>query len=456
MDAETSRGLVFSVHFGKFYLVDAERCFDRHRGSISCADIEAAVVNGKKNFKIGMERPEFDSFSLPDDRAYLLSESSSKTTGRRIGNSGKDSKGSTSSRDQKKKANVSNSFWSSLPMKYETECNMEQSMVTVEEKIRTIADLLHYQLIAIFEEEDLEGDRKTPCPDDSFRSMDTGIIPGTSLMIPRMAWKVEVVASANYSTHVSTPFLPTKTAGSGNMVESQIVNVHERFMAWVHATLLAVDVTSPQERFPNEDEDSDLDTTIETNVLPSAAISSFRHHDLRIKIGNNKRVPLNSDLYNEVMPQGRIPVELNDLGRPSVRTPEPGRPHLKEKITFIRRVMKRVVFASPGLVSHLQQSQTSHHHNNNNNDDGAEVGDISIAQDKPVKMVLILSAGIHYEGVDLQDEVPFIDLSLDGDMTEVSAWIQGEGQGNLVGATQSLSSMVDEILHVSEFLREMW
>ena len=456
MDAETSKDLIFSVHFGKFYMIDAARCFDRQQGSISCADIETAVANGKKNQKIGMERPEFDAFSVPDDLATKLSSTSMKKSAINAnrGTNGYGRKGqepSSSSSIAKKGQNVSSSFWSSLPIN-EMSRDTEE---TIEQKFRAIAIILGYQQIACFVDDDRahHGGHK----ESGEMSLRCGTIAGTTLLVPGVAWKIEVVASMSYSTHVTTTTLPRKMSSvdsevnnclgdvesSNRVVEKSNVGVHERFLAWIHATLLCASPAEKSNESPERCFDDDLVAggsvgKIEPNL---EGVDSFRHHDLRFKVGNNKPVKKNTSLYETVLPQGLLPVEMNEEGRPTVRSDS----GLKENITFIRRVKKRIVFGSPGLLAYFRGQQGEH--------DSESERDLNVN----AKMVLILSIGIHYEGVGLQEEIPFIDLSLDGDMTEVCHWIQEQGQGeNLEGARQSLSCTIEEVLRVSERIRQLW
>ena len=480
MDAEASRDLIFSVHFGKFYMIDAERCFGRQQGSMSCADIETAVANGKNNQKIGMERPEFDAYSVvPNDRAALLSSSSpirtqsstnyaNRSDGMRTnkgdgfaGRKGLESITSSSSKY------VSTSFWSSVPVK-DHESMAVGTQEIIENKFRAIAKNLGYQQIAWFVDDDGSATRCVRGDSEDVElSLKCGPISGTTLTLSGTVWKIEVVPSASYSTHVSVTRLPKRVScpdseasdvlgctsyigkennlGSENM-EVGSPAVHERFLAWLHATLVcAHDTSSVEKNIEAPDECCDENEGVVKKESDSEVVDSFRHHDLRIKVGNNKRVSRESQLYEAVMPGGHLPVEMNEAGRPTVR-PDTG---LKENVTFIRRVKSRIVFGSPGLLAHLQRGRTGEQDSEDGVDESSDLN-------ADVKMALILTIGTHYEGVGLQEEVPFIDLSLDGDMSEVRKWIQGQGQGNLEVAKQSLQCTIEEVLRVSERIREFW
>jgi hypothetical protein len=233
-----------------------------------------------------------------------------------------------------------------------------------------------------------------------------------------------------------------KDLGSQEVVETPGISVHERFLAWIHATLLCAHDSTTKKNIEELDECCDESEEVVKKKSDSEVLDSFRHHDLRIKVGNNRRVPKKTKLYKAVIPEGHIPVEMNEAGRPTVR-PDTG---LKDNVTFIRRVKSRIVFGSPGLLAHLR-GQTAEQ----DSDDGVNSSDFM-----GEKMSLILTTGIHYEGVGLQEEVPFIDLSLDGDMSEVRNWIQGQGQGSLEVAKQSLSCTIEEVIRVSERIRKLW
>eukprot|EP01036_Dinobryon_divergens_P031105 gene31105-40450_t len=470
MDAEASKDLIFAVHFGKFYMIDAERCFDRQQGSMPCADIETAVANGKKNQKVGVERPEYDPYSsVPDDRAALLSSSSSParkpSANANRGNGMRNGAGDGFATSSAKKGQfVSTSFWSSLPVN-DHDSTTVGAEETIEIKFRAIAKDLGYEQIAKFVEDDSSALCVSNDSDDFEPSaLRSGPISGTTLTLFGTAWKIEVIASASYSTHISTTSLPRtvscpdseaddmlgstsdtgkeKDLGSEEVVETPGFSVHERFLSWINATLLCAHDSSAKKNIEVLDECCDESEEVVKKKADSEVLDSFRHHDLRIKVGNNRRVPKKTELYEAVIPQGHIPVEINEAGRPTVR-PDTG---MKDKITFIRRVKSRIVFGSPGLLAHLR-GQTAEQ----DSDDGHNSSDFM-----GEKMTLIVTIGIHYEGVGLQEEVPFIDLSLDGDMSEVRNWIQGQGQGSLEVAKQSLSCTIEEVLRVSERIRKLW
>lgn len=467
MDAEASKDLIFAVHFGKFYMIDAERFFDSRQGSTPCADIETAIANGKKNQKVGMEKPEFDP-SVMDDRAALLSSSSparKPSANANRGNGMRNDIGdgfATSS--TKRKQFVSTSFWSSLPINDHESTTVVGTEEILEMKFRAIAKDLGYEQIAKFVEDDSSALCVSNDSDDFEPSLRSGPITGTTLTLYGTAWKIEVIASASYSTHISATSLPRtvscpdsedgdvlgstsdtgkeKGLGSEEVVDTPGFSVHERFLSWINATLLCAHESSPKKNIEALDECCDESEEVVKTKSDSEVLDSFRHHDLRIKVGHNRRVPKKTKLYKTVIPQGHIPVEMNEAGRPTVR-PETG---MKENITFIRRVKSRIVFGSPGLLAHLR-GQTAEQ----DSDDGVNSSDFM-----GEKMTLIVTFGIHYEGVGLQEEVPFIDLSLDGDMSGVRNWIQGQGQGSLEVAKQSLCCTIEEVLRVSERIRKLW
>ena len=444
MDEETSEGLLFTVHFGKFYMLDADRCFDRQRGAISCADIESAVGGGKRNRLFGQSLPAFDpSSAVRDDKAALIPKASKPAppppNGQGGSNGGSDrwtSKDESSEKSSKTK-NVSSSFWSSIPM--ESEGQME----IIHNRIISIVESLGYKQVAYFSEDDSDTGKVN-------RDFSSGKVPGTSIWLPgAQNWKIEVTPSPSYSAHLTTA-RPTSRPSSKQQAEAATaaegddggnpnpslstppLEVKERFLSWVHGTLLSAKEESAEVKEGGHEAASRFNS-----------LESFRHHDLRFKVGNNKTVEVGTDLYCSVCPQGELPVQFDEAsGRPVPRTDG----LLKDQVAFVRRIKKRFVFANSALVEHLHSVQTNGSRKESNNDNNTEA----------VKILLILAEGIHYEGVGLKEESPFVDLSLDGDMSEVAKWVEGKGSGHMDKAAQSLSETIGEVMRVSEMIRERW
>ena len=153
----------------------------------------------------------------------------------------------------------------------------------------------------------------------------------------------------------------------------------------------------------------------------------FRSHDLRFKLGTSKQVAEDSKLYAEVCPDKKSPIRIDETtGRPISNETK-----AKKNVSFVRQTEKRVHYINKSY---------------------SDVNDREITD--PV-LVGVFAYGTHFSGDELTDVQPFIDLSLEVDVTPLANWV------NKLDVSQEdiikwILNVNQEVLRISDEIKRVW
>lgn len=461
--------VIFSVHLGKMLLLDASRTFERSRGALSASDMESAM-NSSRNMKIstyGMEAKQDGAAGVAKSPASKP-DTKNKANGKgnaADGGSGRTNAGAIAT----VKNNLASTFASAIPIFEGADCSTvtgsssEKSRTPHSlymENIARVTGKLQSVLGDLGYEEFLLAD-----PQGAIQ------IPGTTLLLPPAGWRVAVELSERQQLHVDLD------------AQGRIAAVSDRFLSWVNGTLVTpaeVDLGSP----PAAESDTEPAGPAATAATKTIKYQ-FKDHDLRFKIGTVKTIPASNDLHHLACPGGNPPIEIHNadedegesgvdsnLSSEYLRAAQAGggtalplihpSPLMKrpDMVSFARHVVQRRAFLLPSSTA-------------------------TAAVEGACRVMAVVAVGDCYEGAALRDVNPFVDISLevdasgllsclgsqvlldaDSDSTKNSAVAGEEESGDQPDASlavsdplalgEHLDSICDEILRVSEKIRETW
>ena len=277
--------LRLTVHFGVFYGVNTGKVLETTQGGISLPELEAAIVGNKIERRVA-ERADWGREHVERQRKAALERKEIKmievTRGSGCGGGGGgegSGGGSASSKRARKERRryLCTSFWSgiTLDVKDDTACSTAEG--------HALAVLKRYGF-----NEDSSGGTTGP-----------------------WTWRVQLIPSRSYAVVARLDD------------EMRVVSVAEKWLNWVHGTLLA-----GQGRPKEED-----------------ALGLLHSHDLRLKLQTRQMVTEQLDLYRDVMGgDGKGPLEIDPTsGKPKARV---------KKVMFVRHVKSTSLLRGPlGLVA---------------------------------------------------------------------------------------------------------
>jgi hypothetical protein len=454
--------LQFSVHLGKFLLLDAGRSFERGRGNVSCAEIETAMNNNHGNAKFDLYgRSEVNEDSGTDAAKPQLQQKPQQGKGGQ-GMSAKTNGVAQPVAAKHKKKSLATTFISSVPLSRTHDLAADATLaVNGSTDVAASTKQVEHKLAAVLS---TLGYAEYRLPHDSSANT-TGSVPvphGHTLQIPTNTWRVAVEVSNSSQVHVDLD------------EQGKVLGAEDRLLSWVNGTL--VSAAAP----PKRDTEAQASLTYD-----------FRDHDLRFKIGATQ--PISEELYSKVCPGGSAPVEFSPLTGPQLSTDVSvtsvlptalrssqqqamdthvdtlGAPVLVRPsqdlptaytISFARKVTQRRAFLCPTLATVVNATDAAaapresavapttaeeepvHRNPSEESDDtttskseNVEVGDAAIP------IVAMVATGQHYDGAHLDAVTSFVDLSLEID---VSPLVQ------LINSTSTLLNEGDEVVEGAE------
>jgi hypothetical protein len=451
--------LQFSVHLGKFLLLDAGRSFERGRGNVSCAEIETAMNNNHGNAK-------FDLYG----RSEGIDDGGTKPQPSQKPQQGKGGQGSSAKTIgvaqpvavKHKKKSLATTFISSVPLGQPVSgsdsataaaltvlSDVAASTKQTEQKLAAVLSTLGYAEYTLPVHNGADSTDSLPVPHSH------------TLQIPTNTWRVAVEVSNSSQVHVDLD------------EQGKVLGAEDRLLSWVNGTLVSA---APP---PKSDDQAQSSLTYD-----------FRDHDLRLKIGATQ--PISEELHSKVCPGGSAPVEFSPLTGPQLSTDVSvtsvlptalrsshqqamdthvdtlGTPVLVRPsqdlptaytISFARKVTQRRAFLCPTLASVVNATGAAAapeesavvpttaeeepvDRNPSNPPDATtsksangELGDAAIP------IVAMVATGQHYDGAHLDAVTSFVDLSLEID---VSPLVQ------LINSTSTLLNDDNEVAEGAE------
>jgi len=301
---EAAATLSMSVHFGTFYLFNAESFFGVFKNDLSLSDIERELLNLQASNRKVFEReypnnPVEQAMSNSNKPEAPANDSKSGNTSNwtRI-----DSKEMPMYR-KPKSGNLNISFWSSI----EGEKTPVASFEEVVGPFRRLFLSLGYNEVQA-----------------SWSAVETAEADGV-----KSAWKVEVCPSAHFCATVRLDD------------QARLTSICERSLYWLHGTLLSAE-QSPQSHAEST-QISDADGEQQPHDRQHLNIPSLRNHDVRYKIFTNTPLPPEHALRKAVLgEEDSLPVTLDDNGWLAFK---PGTtPDQICNVTFARKTEKVAMF----------------------------------------------------------------------------------------------------------------
>jgi RNA-dependent RNA polymerase len=448
--------VMFSVHLGKMLLLDAARTFERSHGSISVSEMETAM-NSAKNRKISTYGVEVQREGSTGDSAkpsVKPQQKKEKGTNRSVGGNNLSAAGTN------KKSNLTSTFVSAIPI-------FEFKDASVTDAERMGPSDLQQQALTAFSEYTRRINGITGKLETILSGLGYGEykgasgqgqinIPGTTLTLPPTGWRVAVELNERQQLHVDLD------------EQGHIAAVSDRFLSWVNGTLV-----TPAEIDLGCVLEEDCEDVAESKSIISQLTMlkyDFKNHDLRFKIGTVKIIGEASDLHELACPGGAPPIELVPLEQSAVvNEKDEEQPNQNSGVdsqlsseylrtieneaqpfTYIRPApqLKR-----PGMVSfarHVTQRKAF----------------LFSPPTQKVKLMAVMAVGDCYEGATLRVVNPFVDISLEVDASGLISCLDGQVMCDADGAgehiadplalSDHLDDICDEILRVSDRIREAW
>ena len=281
-DPSKGSSLRMSIHFGRFYLVNAHLCLSKFT-NVSIEEIEVAINNNKH--RANDDRPSFNP-TLPIDYGKIHADS-------RV--------------DTKRENTTSSNI---------TRCKADGSRLPPKRKSSMLASG-YYSSLCTSEEVEFNSDKALQSISSALKGLGFAEAKNSAAKLPtgnynNSKWVIEKKVSASYDAAVLLDDA------------CNVLCVSERPLSWVHGTLLAPSSSS-------------IAPSREGNNL--SASSTPRFYDIRIKVTTTKLAQVDDELYKFACPGGACPIEVNNNGDPI-----PTKTSNSENVAFARRVDTRSVF----------------------------------------------------------------------------------------------------------------
>lgn len=469
---KSNEQVIFSVHLGKMLLLDASRTFELSRGALSAIDMEAAM-DSARNMKISTYGVEVktDGEVGRDTKPAVKADGKSSNKGSGTGSGGTSSK--TSPPSSKLKSNLASTFVSAIPIFERTGKDLALPMGAPAEKTLTAySEYMDNIAMVTNKLESLLGslgyqEHRVADPQAAIK------IPGTTLVLPPAGWRVAVELSERQQLHVDMD------------AQGHVAAVSDRFLSWVSGTLVTP---------------ADVDLGIapacenaEGESASSTLAYNFKDHDLRFKIGTVKAIAdggTTSALYQLACPGGSAPIELSVMEQCADGNSDGNGQHANQlgyssgvdsnlSSEFLRSVQQAAqsftcirpspLLKRPDMVSfarHVVQRRA-----------------FLLSSTAKVQVMAVMAVGNYYEGASLCVVNPFVDISLEVDATGLLSCLGGvvsdvdaadteagtaagvnaavdEAESTMVADPLALGdhldNICDEILRVSDRIREIW